>query len=80
MDLQLARQLINAGHKLPEVKDRTGVTQAVFYQIKREFNPPSPTNFGCTVCSGKRVALGFCDHHYNRYIRKPREHARIKRL
>ena len=27
MDLQLARQLINAGHKLPEVKDRTGVTQ-----------------------------------------------------
>ena len=77
MDLQLARTLIESGHKLPEVKERTGITQALYGQIKRELKHK---DWGCVVCGGKKRSFNFCRHHLWIYVHKPREHARIKRL
>lgn len=75
MDLQLARKLINAGHKLPEVKELTGITHAIFYQIKRD---TKPVDFGCVVCGEKRKAFSFCRKHLWRYVQYPEYVRKLK--
>lgn len=77
MDLNLARTLIKIGRDLMEVRERAGITNAVYYQIKRQVKPKKVI-FGCVVCCGPKHAMNFCIAHYFQYIRKPREHRRLK--
>lgn len=75
MDLQLARTLIQSGNKLPEVKERTGITNAVYFQIKRELKPK---DWGCVVCGEKKKSNGFCPKHLWRYVHYPEYVRKLK--
>lgn len=77
MEIALSRTLIQSGLTWKEVKERTGITQAVYYQIKRGFKPVHK-DFGCIVCNGKRLVKLFCQNHYYTYVESIRYKNRRK--
>ena len=74
-DLNLSRTLIQSGLTWKEVKERTGITQTLYYQIKRELKPK---DFGCVVCGAKKSGHGFCRHHLWRYVYYPEYVRKLK--
>lgn len=69
-----ARTLLKAGHNVDHVRNVTGLTKAIIYQLKREIKP---IHLGCIVCGSKASKGSYCRKHYNRYIEGPRRKKRI---
>lgn len=69
MNLTLAKKLIESNLDFKEVIKRSGITHAIYFQIKRDYKRKNKkVNFGCVVCSGEKFSKMFCSKHYWTYV------------
>lgn len=64
-----AKDLLSKGINPKKVSKQTGLSYFLTYQVKKSMTV-SYNDFGCVVCSDKKVCSSlFCEKHRHRYVK-----------